>query len=301
MLFRLIKLVGVEFSKLRHQRLCYIALGFIILTVVLSVLVAPGESAEIAETTRSGGFAPFSRACLNGLQLGAIFLLIFSSMTIASESSTGTLRMILTKPFRRGEFILTKLIVLIILTLGIMLLVGLLTFILVGQFYGFGNVIEPSLSPDEAPYEYVTKTVMLRYSIYSLILTLLPLIAIALFGLFISTLIENVGVAVGLSILVYLLLDYLIGGLAEWMAPYLFNHYNTFYFSTLADLSQGILTEIWHFQAIDTVLGLKDTKTPLITTAKQWVIIKSIIIPIGYSILFLITSLIIFRRKDVLV
>lgn len=307
MFSRITNLVGVELSKLVHQRIFYIALVFIILTVVISVFVESGpekgvdEELPRTETTpgrADGGFVPLSNACINGFKLAIIFLLIFGSLSLSSESSSGTLRMVLIRPFQRGELLIAKALTLIIVVVIIMALVELLSLILVDSFYGLGPVVDPDYE-----YEpYVAQCVMSRYTLYSFILVLLPLVAIISLGLFFSTLIENTGLVVALTLLVYLTLDYFVIKLFPEIAPYLFPYYNTLYFNTLYDISYyQDLTEIWRFRVIDGWLGLIKNEFEGITDpVRQWVIIKSIIIPLGYSILFFISSLFVFHKKDIL-
>jgi len=308
MFSRVINLVSIELSKLVHQRIFYIALVFIILTVVISVFVESGsrekavEGLTQAETTQGradGGFVPLCSACVNGFKLAIIFLLIFGSLSLSSEASSGTLRMILIRPFRRSELLIAKTLTLIMVVIIIMALVELLSLTLVDSFYGLGPVVDP----DFVYKPYVTKQVMSRYALYSFVLVLLPLIAVISFGLFLSTLIENTGLVVALALLIYLILDYFVIELFPEVAPYLFPYYNNLYFKTLSNISfYQDLTEIWRFRVIDGWLGLIKEESERITDpVRQWVIIKSIIIPLGYSILFFISSLIIFRKKDILV
>lgn len=301
-------MVGVELSKLVHQRIFYIALVFIILTVGLSVFVEsrpPDEGvdedltqAEITQVRVDGGFVPLINACTNGFKIAIIFLLILGSLSLSSEASSGTLRMILIRPFRRSEFLIAKILTLIMVVIIIMALVKLLSLILVESLYGLGPVVEPYQEYETC----VAKSVMSRYTLYSFILVLLPLVAVVSLGLFFSTLIENTGIVVAMTLLVYLTLDYFVIGLFPEIAPYLFPYYNTFYFNTLFDISfHRDLTDIWRFRVIDMALGLKVDEPFAITPARQWIIIKSIIIPVGYSIFFFISSLLIFRKKDILV
>ncbi len=279
----------MEGYKITHQKLFYIALVLICLAVLGSIFA---DKIFTAAEEPSAGFTVLTRASINGFKIGAIFLLIFGSLIIAGEMTMGTVKMTLIRPYHRSEWILAKALTLIILVLATMVLVELSGLFVVWQAYGFTDVADPVIKN----YVHLEKAVMLRYLVYSFVLVILPLISIALLGLFISTLLEHVGSAVALAILLYLALDYLVLGLFDNLAPYCFTYYLDWYLVTCQDLSQGILGEISKFQAIDGILGLETAgETDIIP------LIKSIAVPIGYSLIFGIASLVVFKRRDILV
>lgn len=289
MFARIFRIVLVEGYKITRQNLLYIALALICLAVLGSVCA---DKIFTSADEPTSGFTVLARAALNGFKIGAILLLIFGSLMIAGEMTSGTIKMVLIRPYRRSEWILAKALTLMILVLVTMVVVEILGLLVVWQAYGFTDVADPIIKD----YIHLEKAIMLRYLVYSFVLVILPLIAIALLGLFISSLLEHVGSAVALAILFYLALDYLVIGLFDNLAPYCFTYYLDWYLVTCGDLAQGILGEISKFQAIDQILGFEvsgevDT-IPLI---------KSIVVPLGYSLIFGLASLVVFKRKDILV
>jgi len=315
MVRRIKNLISVEFMKITRQRLFFIALFLITLTVVLSVLLEPSEgkkssSEELGTTSETvqklahrpdGGFGPLIRGCKNGFALAAIFILIFSALSIATETTSGTIRMVLTRPIRRSELFLAKALTLIIIAIIIILLIEILSFAISYLAYGLSHVTDATY-PD-TPFPQGAKVLMIRYTLYSFIMVAFPLIAIIFFGLFISSFVENVGIAIALAILIYLSFDYIIIGLFDKVAPYLFSYYHAFYLDRLYDLSGAIADSNWAFKVIDEWIGLGkgEIKTSALYPEWQLMVIKSIIVPIGYIIVFTIPSLIILRRKDILV
>ena len=299
-------------GKLFHQRIFYLGLFLIVLTVVLSVLVEPPSkpttqgsnveelSSQPKPSVRTdGGFQPLANACQNGFMVVALFLLIFGSLSVASETTLGTIRMILTRPFRRSELMLAKIIALCICAILMALLVDILSVALVQIRYGFGNVVDPRFQTEI----FCQKSEMFRFAGHSFILVLLPLMTTGIFGLFISTLIENSGLAVALTLII-IPINYFVLALFPDIATYSFTHYTNYFTGALMDVA-GVFTGADRpFRIIDHWLGLPVDESLLTSNlfpGWQWEVIKSIIIPISYTILLSILSIIIFKRKDVVV
>lgn len=294
MFSRIWRIVLVEVYKLTRQRLFYLALVLMGLTVLGSIYADKifGSAKE-----PSPGFIILTRALLNGFKIGAIWLVIFGSLSIAGEMTAGTIKNTLIRPYRRSEWFCAKILVLVALILLTVLIVGLPSLGLVGGTYGFRDITDPVIKD----YVHLSKPIMERYLAYSLVLLILPLMAIALFGLFISVLVREVGSAVALAILLYLALDYLVLGFFEQLAPFCFNYYLDWYLVTCRDIAQGILGEIGKFQVIDQVLGLGPTITSYTTETNIMPLLKSIFVPLSYSLIFGMGALVVFQRKDILV
>lgn len=293
MIYRIWCIVLVEIYKLTRQRLFYLALVLVGLTVLGSVYA---DRIFTSGKEPAAGFTILARALLNGFKIGAIWLVIFGSLSVAGEMTGGTIKMSLSKPYRRSEWLIAKMVVLLALVLLTVLVIELLGLVVVGQSYGFTDVTDPVIKD----YLHLAKGIMGRYLLYSFVLVIIPLVSIALFGLFISTLMREVGSAVALAILLYLALDYLVLGFFDKLAPYCFNYYLDWYLSTCRDLSQGVLGEIGRFQVIDQALGLGN---PMGLAAEPNIggLLKSIFVPLGYSLILGLGTLFVFQRKDILV
>ena len=284
MIPRIWSLTKIELFKFYRQRIFFISLFLVVLVVALSVLME-----KMSPTTKAtvNGIAPLIAGCLNGFRLVTFLILVIGALLFASETTFGTIRTILIAPIRRSEIVLAKAITVIILALLFTLLIELVAFGLSWTVYGFYNITDPTF-PEII---HLARSEMLLYMLYTFLHILLPLVAIGLMGLFISTLVENAGISVAISIILYLVLDSFVANLFEEVSSYLFNPYWNYYLDTLKNMSEGALQEIWRFKAINSFLGVKAGEEVMLDSARNLSVIKSFVIPIIYSIIFVITSI----------
>ncbi|MEW6027013.1 MAG: ABC transporter permease [Planctomycetota bacterium] len=291
MLSRIWSLIRIELYKFLRQRLFYISLFLVLAVVVLSVL-----SEKISPSTRDAinGFGPLISGCLNGFRLVTFLILVIGALLFASETTFGTIRTILIAPVRRCEIVLAKAVALVILALFFTIVIEAVSFGLAWGVYGFQNITDPTF----AEIVHLSRADMLLYVLYTFLHILLPLVAIGLMGLFISTLVENSGIAVAISIIIYLVLDFFMVGLFENLSSYLFNYYQGYFLGTLKDISEGVMQEIWKFKAFSSFLGIGQGEEGMIDSARQMSVVKSILIPLAYSVIFVIASIIAVNRKN---
>ncbi|MBI5779942.1 MAG: ABC transporter permease [Planctomycetes bacterium] len=291
MLSRIWSLTKIELFKFYRQKIFFISLFLVVLVVVVSVLME-----KIAPTTKAqvNGIAPLISGCLNGFRLVTFLLLVIGALLVASETTFGTIRTVLIAPIRRSEIVLAKAITVIILALLFTLLIETISFGLAWSVYGFRNITDPTF-PEIV---HLARAEMLLYVLYTFLYILLPLVAIGLMGLFISTLVENAGISVAISIILYLVLDSFVANLFEEASSFLFNPYWNYYLDTLKSMSEGALQEIWRFKAINSFLGIKSGEEVMLDSARNLSVLKSFVIPIIYSIIFVITSIIAVNRKN---
>ncbi|MFH0889190.1 MAG: ABC transporter permease [Planctomycetota bacterium] len=286
---RIWTLTKIELYKLARQKFFYIAFFLVMAVVIVSVL---SELFSSDKTAQINGFSTLILGCLNGFKISAFLILIMGSLLFASETTLGTIKTILVAPIRRSELIIAKVITVIILALLFTLLIESISFISSWTIYGFADITDPTF-PDII---HLSKSAMLLYIAYTFIHIILPLITIGLMGLFVSTFIENAGIAVAISIIVYLIMDTFIVGLFENLSTYLFNYYLNYYLATLKDISEGVLQEIWKFKVINSFFGIQQEDV-FIDAPRKIEIIKSLIIPIVYSVIFVILSVITVNKK----
>lgn len=286
---RIWTLTKIELYKLKRQKFFYIAFFLVMAVVIVSVL---SERFSSDKTAQINGFNTLILGCLNGFRISAFLILIMGSLLFASETTLGTIKTILVAPIRRSELIIAKVITVIILALLFTLLIESISFISSWTIYGFADITDPTF-PDII---HLSKSDMLLYIAYTFIHIILPLITIGLMGLFVSTFIENSGIAVAISIIVYLIMDTFIVGLFENLSTYLFNYYLNYYLATLKDISEGVLQEIWKFKVINSFFGIQQEDV-FIDAPRKIEIIKSIVIPAVYSVIFVILSVITVNKK----
>lgn len=159
---------------------------------------------------------PYSaRQAMNNSYFMAIVSLIITAILcggiVASEHKNGTIRLLLTKPYKRYKILLSKLIVMIGTFLIVYLLGILSTYLLGGIMYGFENYNIPLVFNNsgvitEAPYLLFT----LKNTLYEVVISLLFLVI--LFGSSSITLLSTMSVVIvlvlifvsfGLSYIIY--------------------------------------------------------------------------------------------------
>lgn len=159
---------------------------------------------------------PYSaRQAMNNSYFMAIVSLIIMAILcggiVASEHKNGTIRLLLTKPYKRYKILLSKLIVMIGTFLIVYLLGILSTYLLGGIMYGFDNYNIPLVFNNsgvitEVPYLLFT----LKNTLYEVVISLLFLVI--LFGLSSITLLSTISVVIvlvlifvsfGLSYIIY--------------------------------------------------------------------------------------------------
>jgi len=284
MLSRIWSLTKIELFKFYRQRIFFISLVLVILVVALSVLM---EKMSPSTKATVNGIGPLISGCLNGFRLVTFLILVIGALLFASETTFGTIRTVLIAPIRRSELVLAKAITVIILALIFTLLIELVAFGLSWSVYGFHNITDPTF-PEIV---HLAKSEMLLYVLYTFLHILLPLVAIGLMGLFISTLVENAGISVAISIILYLVLDSFVANLFEEVSSFLFNPYWNYYLDTLKNMSEGALQEIWRFKAINSLLGVNAGEEVMLDAGRNLSVIKSFAIPIIYSVIFVILSI----------
>lgn len=158
---------------------------------------------------------PYSaRQAMNNSYFMAIISLIITAILcggiVASEHKNGTIRLLLTKPYKRYKVLLSKFIVMIGTFLIVYLLGTLSTYLLGGIMYGFDNYNIPLVFNNngiitEVPYLIFT----LKNTLYEVVISLLFLVI--LFGLSSMTLLSTISVVIVLVLIfVSLGLSYVI-------------------------------------------------------------------------------------------
>ncbi len=158
---------------------------------------------------------PYSaRQAMNNSYFLAIISLIITAILcggiVSSEHKNGTIRLLLTKPYKRYKVLLSKLIVMVGTFLIVYLLGALSTYLLGGIMYGFDNYNIPLVFNNngvikEVPYLIFT----LKNTLYEIVISLLFLVI--LFGLSSMTLLSTISVVIVLVLIfVSLGLSYVI-------------------------------------------------------------------------------------------
>lgn len=170
----------------------------------------------------------------NNFDIIIVFLLIYFSTTILSEEyTTGTIKTLLTKPYKRTKILLSKIICLVFITILLLFTVLLIQMILGGILFGF-----ESYSLEAIRYNVVTKSIdTMNLSFYMLMISLckMPMyLLLILIGLLLGVITNNIS----LNILILLGL-YILSTL-----KFLINNFTKYIFIFCWDISKFLFTEV---------------------------------------------------------
>jgi ABC-type Na+ efflux pump permease subunit len=195
MMGRLWTLYRVEFSKALYSRA--VILGPVLLGLVVgaqALRLDPGQD-PIAGYTFLARTTPLA---LN--LLGFLLVLLFSAGTIAGETGSGTIRLIVARPIRRFEYLLAKIAVALSFALALTLTVsglGWAIAIIQGDLAGVGYGGEVLYTNDE----------MFRAYWLGTLLGLAPQAAGAAYGVLVSVLAPNAIAATTVAVALWLVVD----------------------------------------------------------------------------------------------
>lgn len=198
-----------ELRKLLAQKRTYLGIGAAVLVPVIFVVAlalqhgTPNDVAFGRYVRQSGLAIPLVLLLFGSVWLFPLISALVAGDIIASEHHNGTLKTILTRSLDRGHIFAGKLLTSITYAIVALLAMGA-TAVIAGTIKsGFHPLVSLSGTHVSAPRSL--GLVAASFAIY-----LLPLIAIACFGLFLSALTQNSAAAV-VGTLMYALLMQLLG------------------------------------------------------------------------------------------
>jgi len=232
-----VPLLRNEVVKAVRRKLPYFGIFAVGLLCVIIYFIA-GQLSNTA-TANAWGYVSFSMQ-LVFTDLGPIFIIVFAAMLLAEETGAGTIRAALAAPVHRWELYLAKAVIglfyMVVLSIAALLFSAALAKI----HYHFGAV------GDSAGVVYsrnqVTQQFLLAYA-----LSWIPLAALVMYGILISTIVRTPGaaVAVGISTLFVIEFTKHLAGLD----PYIFTRYITYSWLNLVQIAQGMdyqwRPEVW--------------------------------------------------------
>jgi ABC-2 type transport system permease protein len=210
----IIALFYLELFKMFRLKLTYFLLGFIVLSSFLW-----GMAADLFFTDKSdasNGFIFFITSAQSIMSLiGTIFILIYCSLLISSETASGTLHLNLVNPILRSELLLAKMMGGWVFSLLITFCIGITSFIIGSVKFGYKDIQEGMIIH--------TKSQIFLLIINNLLILSFVLLAFVNYSLLISILTSNSGQAIAFSVGGILLLDIIKYRIK--ISPYLFQTY----------------------------------------------------------------------------
>ena len=256
-----VPLLRNEVAKAARRKLPYFGIFAVGLLCVIVYFIA-GQLSNTA-TANAWGYVGFSMQ-LVFTDLGPIFIIVFAAMLVAEETGAGTIRAALAAPVHRWELYLAKavtgLLYMIVLSAAALLFSAALAKI----HYHFGAV------GDSAGVVYGRNQAM-HELLVSYALSWIPLSALVMYGILISTIVRTPGaaVAVGISTLFVIEFTKHLAGLD----PYIFTRYITYSWLNLQQLAQGMdyqwRPEVWKMIELSGVSAVVTFVAGLIIFVRQ--------------------------------
>jgi ABC-type transport system involved in multi-copper enzyme maturation permease subunit len=248
MIGRLWRLTLFEFGKLWGRRTMLVPQGlYLRLSSPLQALAAPpfvlivffilasaafisgygewvfDQAKELATGQESDRFknawTTMAGSASNAQFLAMIVLLIMSGTSMAEEAQYGTMKALLTRPYRRAETVIAKAITLTLFVFAVVFVLWASGTVTGSLNYDFGPIVDPDFD-----YSDTSAMDMWRSTGLAFLLLLPPLFAMVAYGMFLSITIEQPGYAVGVAIGGVLVIA-AIGFVYESLAEYSFVHW----------------------------------------------------------------------------
>ena len=234
-----------EIAKSVRAKLPYFGLVVVSILCVL-IFVVTGASVD-GETLNAWGYISLSMQ-LVFTDIGLICIAVFASMLIAEETAFGTVRTVLSSPVLRWEFYVAKVLTGVLYAV-VMSVVSLVISACLGAVnYQFGDVA------DSMGVIYTQERVFANFLI-AFFLSWVPLSALVIYGIFISTIVKKSGQAVAVTIGTIYLIDFtkhIIG-----IDAYIFTKYIGFSWQVFNQAAQGVdyqwTPQVWHMLAMSLI------------------------------------------------
>lgn len=231
-----------ELRKLRFQKRTYMGLGaaaVVPLIFVMALALSNGQPHDVAfgrEVRDSGLAIPLVILLFGAIWMFPLITALVAGDIVASEDQNGTLKTILTRSLGRGQIFAGKLLAAALYAIVAILLSGTVAVVAGSLLSGFNGLTTLSGSHVSAGHG-----LLLVYS--SLIVYLIPILAVVCIGLLLSTITRNSAAAI-VGTLMFSLLIQLIGVLPGlgFLHPYLL--------STQFNAWQGLLRSPADWQPI---------------------------------------------------
>jgi len=232
-----IPLLRNEVTKAARRKLSWFGIFMVGLACVIVYFIA-GELSSAA-TANAWGYVGFSMQIVF-TDIGPIFIITFAAKLVADETGTGTIRSALAAPVHRWELYLAKAVIGLLYMMALSAAALLFSAMLAGIHYHFDAVA------DSAGVVY-GRNQALHELLVSYVLSWIPLSALVMYGILISTLVRTPGAAVTVGISTLFIVEFTkhLAGLD----PYLFTRYITYSWLNFLQLAQGMdyqwRPEVW--------------------------------------------------------
>jgi ABC-type transport system involved in multi-copper enzyme maturation permease subunit len=245
---QLIPLLRNEITKAARRKLPYF--GFVAVALVCVVTYFVAGQLSSAASANAWGYLAFSMQ-LVFTDIGPIFVIVFSAMSLSEETGNCTIRAALAAPVHRWELYLAKAAICVLYMLALSIAALVFSVVLAKTHYHFSAV------GDSFGIVY-GRGQTLREFLFGFALSWIPLVTLVMCGLFVSTVIRTPGAAVAVGISGLFLIEltkHLLG-----LDPYVFTRYIGHPWVVLQQLAQGMdyrwQPELWKMLGLSVGYGV---------------------------------------------
>jgi ABC-2 type transport system permease protein len=157
-----------------------------------------------------------------------LIIMVIAADIVSSEHSTGTIKLLLTRPVRRWKILMSKLITLVLFTSLVVLSTGVLSYLISGMVFGYGGWRMPIVtgiiaSGGNVDFTYAKVIEQWLYILMEFGLVWFSALVVALMSLMLSVLIRSTAAGMGVMLAVLISGTILSSMVSSWeTAKYLF-------------------------------------------------------------------------------
>ncbi|SEB62034.1 ABC transporter permease [Paenibacillus sp. GP183] len=157
-----------------------------------------------------------------------LIIMVISADIVSSEHSTGTIKLLLTRPIRRWKILMSKLITLVLFTSLTILSTGVLCYLVSGIVFGFGGWDLPvfvgiTANGSDVDFSHVRAVGQWLFIIMEFGLVWFSALVVALMSLMLSVLVRSTAAGMGIMLAVLISGTILSNMVSSWeTAKYLF-------------------------------------------------------------------------------
>jgi ABC-2 type transport system permease protein len=189
MLSEVLRLFTCEMAKVWRTKVPYVGLA----CSALMALIARQSVESFAQPGEVTAFSYFvSSVILSSTLTTPIFATVFAALTVASETSRGTLRTVLVRPITRGQFLVAKMLSAVVYLI-LLFCANALVAAIIAQRYPLKSTFDPLV-------ELPPLTSQVALCFLGCLLSLLPQLATVAFAFMVSVLAGSGGTAVGIAL-----------------------------------------------------------------------------------------------------
>jgi ABC-2 type transport system permease protein len=250
-----------EVAKAARRKLTYF--GILVVGLLCAIIYLIAGRISNAATSNAWGYVGFSMQMVF-TDIGPIFIISFAARLVAEETGTGTIRSVLAAPVHRWELYVAKAMIGLLYMMVISAAALLFSAALASIHFHFGAVT------DSVGVVYSRNQAMQQF-LLGYALSWIPLSALAMYGLLISTVARNTGAATTVAISTLFIIEFtkhLVG-----LDPYIFTRYINYSWLNIGLIAQGMdyqwRPEVWNMIALSGVSAVVTFGAGLIIFVRQ--------------------------------